>query len=153
MTEKNPRVPKYHITLVREGSMNVDYAKQISNSSKAAKVFREFFKDVDREQFVVLTLDSKNRIIGLNLVHQGTLTSSLVGMRESMKLAILQNAAGIIHGHNHPSGDSTPSTEDRLTHERLMQVGKLMEIRVLDGIVAGEYTFYSFAENQEFRYE
>lgn len=132
--------------------MTVDYPDRISDSDRAAAVLREYFKGADREQFVILTLDSKNKIIGLNLVHQGTLTSSLVGMRESMKLAILQNAASVIHGHNHPSGSATPSTDDRLTHDRLLQAGKIMEVRVLDGLVIGDDSYFSFAENREINY-
>ncbi len=63
------------------------------------------------------------------------------------KAAILANAAAIICGHNHPSGDPTPSPEDRVMTTRLVEAGKLLGIQVLDHIVIGDNTFYSFADD------
>lgn len=123
--------------------MNVEYPTQITLPSKAALIFRELFRDADREMMAVLTLDTKNKVIGCNVVTVGTLNSSLVHPREIFKMAILQNANGIIHGHNHPSGDPSPSKEDLNVNKLLTESGTWLSIKVLDGIVCGDAMFYS----------
>lgn len=148
----NPRIPRYRIALVKERSIDVQYPHQIRLSDKAASIFREVFEEADREMLAVMTLDSKNKIIGINLVSIGTLNSSLASTKEIMKLAVLQNAASIIHGHNHPSGDPAPSSEDRDMHAKLEQAGKLMDVRVLDGIICGEDYYWSITDQGRNRY-
>jgi DNA repair protein RadC len=103
---------------------------------------------VDREHFMVILLDRKNAPIGINTVSIGSLTASVVHMREVFKPAILANAAAILCGHNHPSGDPAPSHEDRALTQRLVDAGKLLGIAVLDHIVLGDGTtaFFSFAD-------
>ena len=82
----------------------------------------------------------------------GSLTAALVHPREVFKAAILSNAAALILVHNHPSGDPTPSAEDRAITERLRQVGELVGIRVLDHVVIGdEGQFVSLAEQEGWR--
>jgi DNA repair protein RadC len=142
----NPRVPRYHISLVRETSLNVEYPKQITQSQMAALSLRELFIGADREMLAIITLDTKNKIIGLNVVSVGTLGSSLAHPREVFKMAILQNASAIIHGHNHPSGDPYPSADDQSMHKRLMASSEVIAIRVLDGIICGEKTYWSMTE-------
>jgi DNA repair protein RadC len=151
---ENPvkRIPRYQISLVREKSMTLEFPDRISNADRAAILFRELFRDLDRENLAVLTLDSKNRIIGVNLVSVGSLSSSVAHPREMVKLAVLQNAAAIIHGHNHPSGDPGPSREDTDLHKRLLSACEVIGIRLLDGIVTGESKYYSFSDEQEHYY-
>jgi DNA repair protein RadC len=108
--------------------------------------FRETFLQLDREHFVILCLDSKNRIIGLHDVASGSLSSSVVRPREVFKRAILNSAAAIIAMHNHPSGDACPSREDRECTERLLSGSKILGIRLLDHIIFGESDYYSFAD-------
>src|SRR5262249_30719327 len=92
-------------------------------------------------------LDQKNRLTGLHTVSMGSLTASVVHPREVYKAAILAQAAAIICGHNHPSGDVHPSREDRALTTRLYQAGKLLGINLLDHIIVGEDgTYFSFAD-------
>jgi DNA repair protein RadC len=103
--------------------------------------------DVDREHFVVLMLDQKNKVVGIHTVSVGSLTASIVHPREMYKVAILSNAASLICGHNHPSGDCQPSREDRALTTRLVEAGKLLGIAVLDHIIiGGEGRYFSFAD-------
>jgi DNA repair protein RadC len=97
---------------------------------------------------VVILLDRKNAPIGINTVSIGSLTASVVHMREVFKPAILANAAAILGGHNHPSGDPAPSHEDRALTQRLVDAGKLLGIAVHDHIVLGDGTtaYFSFAD-------
>jgi DNA repair protein RadC len=108
--------------------------------------FRGRLPQLEREVFYVLLLDGKNRAQGEVLVSEGSLTAALVHPREVFAPAIREAAAAVILVHNHPSGDPTPSAEDRALTERLRQVGELVGIRVLDHVVIGRGRWASLAE-------
>jgi DNA repair protein RadC len=108
--------------------------------------FRGRLPQLEREVFYVLLLDGKNRVQGEVLVSEGSLTAALVHPREVFSPAIRAAAAALILVHNHPSGDPTPSAEDRAITERLRQVGELVGIRVLDHVVIGRQGWTSMAE-------
>ncbi|MDF0668780.1 MAG: JAB domain-containing protein [Nitrospira sp.] len=111
-----------------------------------AEFSRQVFAGLDREQFLVCCLDAKHGIIGVNIVSIGSLTVSIVHVREVFKPAILLNACAIIAAHNHPSGDPTPSQEDRALTTRLREAGDLLGIRLLDHLILGDDRHYSFAD-------
>lgn len=139
-------IPIYRVALVKEGKMPC-YETRIRSSASAHTVLQHYLADTDREHFVILMLDQKNKVIGINTVSVGSLTASVVHPREVYKPAILANAASLILGHNHPSGDPQPSREDRALTQRLVASGKLLGINVLDHIVVGdEGKFFSFAD-------
>jgi DNA repair protein RadC len=142
-------IPVYKIALVRETALKMPHRPRMVSSVDVAEIVRTYLAGTDREHFLVLTLDCKNRLIGLNTVSIGSLSSSLAHPREVFKLAILQNAAAIIIAHNHPSGDITKSVEDRNLTERLKHVGDLLGIRLLDHVTVGDGTerFFSFADD------
>ena len=96
-------IPRYRITLVAEGGHTAPYGV-LRDSTAAAEALRPCFAGLDREQFLVCCLDAKNVSIGVNIVSIGSLTLSIVHVREVFKPAILLNAAAIIAAHNHPSG-------------------------------------------------
>jgi len=108
--------------------------------------FRGRLPQLEHEVFYTLLLDGKNRVQGEVLVSEGSLTAALVHPREVFAPAIRAAAAALILVHNHPSGDSTPSAEDRAITERLRQVGELVGIRVLDHVVIGRPGYASMAE-------
>ncbi|MBU6483134.1 MAG: JAB domain-containing protein, partial [Nitrospirae bacterium] len=112
----------------------------------AADLLRPLFADVDREHFLVCGLDAKHCIIGVNVVSMGSLTMSIVHPREVFKPLILMNAAAWICAHNHPSGDPTPSQEDRVLTSRLRQGADLLGISLLDHLILTEARSYSFAD-------
>ncbi|HSV74952.1 MAG TPA: DNA repair protein RadC [Chthonomonadales bacterium] len=91
-----------------------------------------------QEQFTVLLLDTKHNVLKITPVSVGTLDASLVHPREVFREAIASSAAAIIVAHNHPSGDPTPSEEDRRVTERLMAAGQLIGIEVLDHVIVGD---------------
>ena len=102
-----------------------------------------------REEFVVVFLNTKNRVLGQEVISEGSLNSSVVHAREVFAPAILQHAAAIIVAHNHPSGDPTPSREDREVTRMLVESGKVLGIPLLDHLVIGDGRYYSFQENAE----
>lgn len=108
--------------------------------------FHQRLRDKKKESFFTLLLDSKNRIIREELISEGTLTSSLVHPREAFTPAIRESATSLILVHNHPSGDPTPSREDEEVTRRLVEGGKLLGISVLDHIIIGQESYYSFAD-------
>jgi DNA repair protein RadC len=138
------RVPIYRVTLVRESSITAP-APRLRGAQQAAELLRQYLGAVDREHFVVILLDRKNTPIGINTVSIGSLTASVVHMRETFKAAILANAAAILCGHNHPSGDPEPSREDRVLTQRLVDAGKLLGIPLVDHVVIGDGTTASFS--------
>lgn len=100
-----------------------------------------------QEYFGVLCLDSQNRVSHASVVSVGLLNSSLVHPREVFMRAILSNAASIILGHNHPSGDLSPSPEDREVTEQMVAAGRLLGIPVRDHVILGDGgAFTSFLE-------
>lgn len=115
----------------------------------SADVFRHYhlrLRDEKREHFMALMLDGKHHLAGEALISTGTLTASLVHPRESFKPAIAMSAAAIIFVHNHPSGDPKPSREDMDLTRRLVSVGDLVGIRVLDHVIIGDGKYHSFAD-------
>ena len=100
-----------------------------------------------REQFLVILLNSKNLIIGTEIVSEGTLTNSVVHPREVFQPPILQHAAAICVAHNHPSGDPSPSREDKELTAVLQQAGLTLGIPLLDHLIIGDGAYYSFQED------
>lgn len=140
------RIPIYRVQLVRDGSQKVE-RKKVSQPAIAAEVLWQFLEGADREHFVVVLLDTQNQIIGIHTVTVGTLDASLVHPREIFKAAILANSAAILLAHNHPSGDPTPSAEDRSVTRLLVDAGVALGIEVLDHLVLGDAPrYYSFQE-------
>lgn len=135
------------LKVVRERREEYAALTQFRNSVDIFKAFRERFEKADREEFLVLLLDGKNRLLGFNVVSIGTLTSSLTHPREVFKAAILGNAAGIILLHNHPSGEPIPSQEDIEITRRLREVGDIHGIPVLDHVIIGDGRYISFVDN------
>ena len=103
-----------------------------------------------KEQFVVILLNNKNKVVGTEVVSEGSLSSSIVHPREVFAPAILHHAAAIMVAHNHPSGDPKPSTEDEEVTRLLLHSGKVLGIPMIDHVIIGDGNYYSFLENEAF---
>mgnify|MGYP003530770101 FL=1 len=103
-----------------------------------------------KEQFVVILLNNKNKVIGTEVVSEGSLSSSIVHPREVYAPAILHHAAAIMVAHNHPSGDPKPSIEDEKVTRQLLRSGKVLGIPMIDHVIIGDGNYYSFLENEAF---
>lgn len=115
----------------------------------SADLFRHYYplmRDLRREVFTVVLLDAKHAIIRDATVSAGSLTASLVHPREVFNLAVRESAAAVIFVHNHPSGDPTPSEEDRALTARLVAAGDVLGIQVLDHLIVGDGRYTSFAD-------
>jgi len=110
------------------------------------ELFAARLEDLPVEEFHVAVLDSQHRLERDIMVTRGILNSSLVHPREVFREAIAERAAAIILVHNHPSGDPTPSADDRVVTEQLVAAGRLLDIPVHDHVIVGRGRYTSFAE-------
>ena len=101
-----------------------------------------------RERFIVFWLNTANKVIGFEIISEGTLNSSVVHPREVFRGAIVATCANIIVAHNHPSGNNEPSNEDILLTKKLVEAGKIIDISVFDHIIFAENTYTSFVEKR-----
>jgi DNA repair protein RadC len=102
--------------------------------------------DAKQEEFRVLLLNTQHAVLRELLVTRGTLDTSVVHPREVFRAAIVESAAAVILVHNHPSGDPSPSREDREVTDQMVEAGRLIGISVLDHIVIGDGRYVSFVE-------
>ncbi len=119
---------------------------RVGSSQEVFDYLYHSMRDLKREVFKVLFLDSQNRILRVEDMFQGTLNSSAVYPREVIRRALELHAAGMVAAHNHPSGDPQPSTDDLLLTKRLVMAGRVMDIRFLDHLIIGEGTYSSLAD-------
>jgi len=143
---------EYEVSLVRVSVVRESIATRVArphNAAGAAEAFRAFVpEDEDREILGVILLDAKT-CRGFQVVSIGTVDSTMVHPREVFRAAIVAGADGIIVIHNHPSGDPTPSPEDRSVAARLGAAGELLGIHLLDMVIVGEgERFYSLASER-----
>lgn len=134
---------RVRVSLVRE---QADRPYAVRHAGDVVGLLRAFLADDPRERFVAVYLDTRNRPIAVHDAHVGTCDSSPVHPREIFGPALSLAATSIVVAHNHPSGDPTPSTNDRAVTDRLRQAGELLGIPLLDHVVIGDARYYSFAD-------
>ena len=126
---------------------NNGYKRSITSAKDVFDLLVDKYGKKKKEYFICLYLDSKNKIIKEEVISIGTLNASLVHPREIFKTAIRESANSIILVHNHPSGDVEPSKEDERITIRLKEIGRTMDIPVLDHIILGQKSHFSFKED------
>ncbi|KOP81356.1 DNA repair protein RadC [Cytobacillus solani] len=119
---------------------------QIKSPEDAANILMKEIGSEDREVFMVIVLNTKNKVTAIHRCHVGSINASIVHPREVMKSAIRNNGASIVVGHNHPSYDPTPSKEDIEVTKRLAEAGRILGIELLDHIIVSNKTFISLKE-------
>ena len=115
-------------------------------SSKDVNYLFQYLTHECKENFIAVHLDSKNKIVCVDIVSTGSLNASIVHPREVMKSTLLSSAAALVLVHNHPSGDPTPSSEDLELTDRLKDCCELMGIRLLDHVIVAKRGFVSLKE-------
>jgi DNA repair protein RadC len=122
--------------------------KKITSPQDIAEIFIPLLRDEVKEKFIVVCLNTANRIIKQEIISIGNLNSSVVHPREIFKVAIDSSAANIILIHNHPSGNPDPSNEDIAITKKIAESGKIMDIPVFDHIIVAGSTYTSFVEKR-----
>ncbi len=117
-----------------------------SSPREVAAYLKEELRYYKKEYFKIILLNTKNQLISLEDVSVGSLNSSIVHPREIFNPCVKKSAAAVILVHNHPSGDPSPSREDLEVTKRLVEAGKIIGIKVLDHMIIGESSYFSFKE-------
>ena len=124
--------------------------KKITSPQNVAEIFIPILRDDSKEKFIVVCLNSANKIIKHETISVGNLNSSVVHPREIFKVAIDNSSASIILIHNHPSGNPEPSNEDIRITKKIVETGKIMDIPVFDHLIIAGETYTSFIEKRLF---
>jgi DNA repair protein RadC len=130
----------------RISSYNKRQHVTITSPLDVKALLMEEMRFLEKEHFKTILLNTKNHVVSVENISIGSLNASIVHPREVFKPAIRRSSASILLVHNHPSGDPTPSKEDIEVTERLVEAGKILGISVLDHIVIGDNTIFSFKE-------
>ncbi len=138
----------YHLETRKVRENDFPYSSEPLQNPLAVVNFTKALQDSDIEKFLILYLNTKNRLICIEIT-SGTIDHQVIYPREIVKHALLSAAASIIIVHNHPSGIPEPSPEDRAITKAIREACQLLDIRTLDHIVVGEDgKYYSFQENR-----
>ena len=124
------------------------HKQKIESPKDVFELLKNDLGDKKKEHFKVLSLDSRNKLISIDDVSIGTINANLVHPREVFKTAIQHLAVSIIIVHNHPSGDPEPSEDDLEITKRIVEVGKLIGINILDHIIITKTKFFSFKDKK-----
>ena len=119
----------------------------VSSPSDAASYLMKSLRHENHERFLVMLLNTKNHIIRVKQVAEGSLSSAVVHPREVFAPAIIHHAASMIVAHNHPTGEPKPSFEDKMLTKSLKNAGEILGIPLQDHIVIGDGLYYSFKEH------
>lgn len=141
-------IPHIAVRLVKESTLITTAPKIIRQPEDAYRILQTVFDELTVEKFVCLLLNTKNHVLAISTISQGSLNSAIVHPRELFRIALLHGGttASMILAHNHPSGDSAPSSEDVSLTQRLVEAGKLMDMPILDHIICCANSFASFKE-------
>ena len=145
MSNVTKRINIVSIKMVKESSF-LYQTRQILSPNDAYEMIKEQLEGLDREQFIIACLNTKNEPTNISVVSVGSLNKAIVHPREVFKTAILSNAASVMAFHNHPSGETTPSQQDIQLTNRLYEAGELLGIKLLDHLIIGDGTFTSLKE-------
>jgi DNA repair protein RadC len=134
------------VQLVREQVVRYDNGAAVTTSELARDVFKPIMYQLTVEECHCIALNAKNAAIDVQLISRGTIGASLVHPREVFRYAVLSGASAVILGHNHPSGSSDPSSEDRRLTARIRRAGEILGIPLLDHVIIGDDSYFSFAD-------
>jgi DNA repair protein RadC len=124
---------------------------EINGPEAAFQLLKKRFRHAeDQEHFVLLLLSARNTVIGVHTVSVGSLNASIVHPREVFKPAVAQSAASVLLAHNHPSGNVDPSDDDLALTKRLVQVGELLGIPILDHLIVAKGKYISLKQEGHF---
>jgi DNA repair protein RadC len=133
------------VALLRDPSYDVKSSPTINGSTTAAYIARSLADDV-QENFLVLLLNSRNKVLGVYEAARGSVAGVEVHPQDVFRAALVAGARAIIVIHNHPSGEADPSDDDHALTKRLQKAGEVLGVSVLDHIILGDDSYVSFAD-------
>jgi len=136
--------------LAKRGDEELGEKTLIKTAEDVVKLVSPKLKDKKKEYFLILSLDSRDKLIKISEISIGSLTANLVHPREVFKEAIQTSAVSIVLVHNHPSGDPKPSKDDLVITDKLIKGGKILGIKIADHVIISKNSFISLRLNQYF---
>jgi DNA repair protein RadC len=130
----------------RRNESEIMVRDKIVSSQDAYRIFQNVIQDIPYEEFWILLLNRANRVVNKVRISEGGVAGTVVDPKKVFKVAIENYSPAILLGHNHPSGNCTPSEQDLRLTRQLVDAGKLIDILVLDHIVVGNDQYYSFSD-------
>ena len=130
----------------RIAKTSIDKGEVFCEPEMIARYYMEDMRHLQREEVILVLMNSKSQIIKDEVISKGTVNSSILSPREIFLLALKYNAVHIVLLHNHPSGDPTPSKEDLLMTARVAEAGKLIGISLMDHLIIGDNKYISLKE-------
>jgi DNA repair protein RadC len=130
----------------RRNASDVSPNEKITNSTRAFEIFRSVLVDKPYEEFWIMMLNRSNRLIGKCKISEGGTSGTVVDPKKIFKIAMENHCSSIILGHNHPSGNLSPSEADKKMTTKVRDAGALLDIDVLDHLILADDRFYSFAD-------
>jgi len=130
----------------RRQAGNILNKKFLTNSKDIGGYLQERYRDMDRELFGVVYMNIRNKILGIEILSEGGIASTIVDTRIILKKALEKTAVNLVLFHNHPSGNPNPSEQDKKITDKLRQAAKIMEMNVIDHIIVSESGYLSFAD-------
>jgi DNA repair protein RadC len=147
----NKQLSDYQDTFVREVRIRYRASKtrrfKIRDPQDVADYVRKILPDNSREHFVALYLDGHHQVAAYSLVATGSANMTVVHPREVFQPAIIAGATALVVAHNHPSGNTEPSKEDREATDRLREAARILGLKLLDHVIVCDSTYRSFSES------
>lgn len=150
MESSKEAIPALILLLLKENMKESNY---ITNSRAAEAIIHDKMQTLDHEEVWAIFLDRRARVIEMQMLSKGTLSQTSIDCRTVLRNALLVNAASVILLHNHPSGDPRPSVQDVNFTAKLKRACSLLDVLLVDHIVLGEESFYSFADDTTTNYQ
>ena len=146
-------IPVISLKIVRDSSVRLTELPLVSDPEKVAGLLHTYMGDSDREHLVAILLNARNRVVGIHTIAMGSTNTIHVAVGESFKAAIVSNAAAMILGHNHPSGEAEASPEDVSLTREFVEAGELLDMPILDHVIIGqEGEYYSMKQRGVVRF-
>lgn len=130
----------------RKAAQEIPEKEKVTSVNDLYKIFSQYLSDLQTEEFWAIFLDQKNHVIYKTQISKGGISGTLVDVRVIFRIAIEHFATSVVVAHNHPTGNLTPSQPDISITKRIKEAGNLLDIKLLDHLIIGENSFFSFSE-------
>ena len=130
----------------RKAAQEIPEKEKVTSVNDLYKIFSQYLSDLQTEEFWAIFLNQKNHVIYKTQISKGGISGTLVDVRVIFRIAIEHFATSVVVAHNHPTGNLTPSQPDISITRRIKEAGDLLDINLLDHLIIGENSFFSFSE-------
>ena len=130
----------------RKAAQEIPEKEKVTSVNDLYKIFSQYLSDLQTEEFWAIFLNQKNHVIYKTQISKGGISGTLVDVRVIFRIAIEHFATSVVVAHNHPTGNLTPSQPDISITRRIKEAGDLLDIKLLDHLIVGENSFFSFSE-------